>query len=112
MELGFALAGRFLRRRLRISDERTVADVAGICAVFDDVAARVAERRYLVGDAFSAADLTFACMAAPVLAPTEYGSPLPRVDELPPALRELVEELRLHPAGAYALRLFREERRL
>src|SRR5262249_3418248 len=62
IELGFGWVGRFITRRLRISAERIVADVAGIRAVFDEVAARVGERRYLVGDAFTAADLTFACM--------------------------------------------------
>jgi glutathione S-transferase len=107
---GFAFAGAFIRLRLRITPEAVARDEVAIRALFDEVARTLAGRRYLVGDRFTAADLTFASMAAPVLAPAEYGTPLPRLDELPPPLRDLVEELRRHPAGAYALRLFREDR--
>lgn len=109
--LGFSVVGQFLSRRLRISPERITADLAGVRATFDDVAARLQGARYLVGDRFTAADLTFACMAAPMLLPAEYGTPLPNAADAPRALWSLVEELRAHPAGAFALRLFREERR-
>jgi hypothetical protein len=37
--------------------------------------------------------------------------PLPQPDVLPPEMAALVESVRDHPAGRYALRLF-EERRL
>jgi glutathione S-transferase len=111
ISLGFSLARRFLTQRLRITPERIGADLTGIRAVFDDVAARLNGARYLVGDRFTAADLTFASMAAPVLLPAEYGTPLPGAADTPRALWSLVEELRAHPAGAFALRLFREERR-
>jgi glutathione S-transferase len=61
-------------------------------------------RRHLCGDRFTAADLTFACLAAAVVLPPEYGVALPQGL---PELRVFQE----HPAGAYALRLFRELRR-
>jgi glutathione S-transferase len=111
VDLGFSLVGQFISRRLRITPERIPDDLARIRAVFDEVGGRIAGRRYLVGDRFTAADLTFASMAAPMLLPDEYGTRLPGRDEAPPALRELVDEFRGHPAGAYALRLFREDRR-
>ncbi len=63
------------------SVERSIVEVR---RTFADVGARLAGgRRYLCGDAFSAADLTFAA---------------------------LVRELRATPAGAFVLRLFAEER--
>ena len=42
--------------------------------------------------------------------PPEYGVPLPQPEELPAAMAATVRELRAHPAGAHALRMFREER--
>jgi glutathione S-transferase len=111
LAIAFPLAARYIRRRLNVERDVILRDLDGIRRVFDEIGGRVEGRRYLVGDRFTAADLTFASMASPMLVPAEYGSPLPRLDELPPALREVVEELRVHPAGVYALRLFREERR-
>ncbi|MEO7329654.1 MAG: glutathione S-transferase family protein [Minicystis sp.] len=111
IEVALPVAALFLRRRLHISAARNTLDLVRIRALFDEVARLGEGRRYLVGEAFSAADLTFACMAAAVLLPAEYGSPLPRLDEVPAGLRALAEELRAHPSGARALRLFREDRR-
>ena len=64
-----------------------------------------------MGERFSAADLTFASLAAPVVIPEEYGIPLPPLPQLPPGLAAVVEEMRATPAGAFALRMFKEERR-
>jgi glutathione S-transferase len=69
-------------------------------------------RRHLCGDRFTAADLTFACLAAAVVVPPEYGVRLPRPDDLPEPVRSDVERFREHPAGAYALALFATKRRL
>ena len=67
-------------------------------------------RRYLVGDRFTAADLTFAALAAAVLIPSRYGVPLPPVEALPEPFAGEVRTLREHPAGAFALRLYDQER--
>ena len=49
-------------------------------------------------------------IAASVLMPPEYGVPLPQPEVLPAQMAAQVNEFRAHPAGAYALRMFREER--
>lgn len=67
-------------------------------------------RKYLVGGKFSAADLSLACMMAPLIMPREYGVRLPELDEMPAAMRSVVLEFRNSPTGEYVLRLFREHR--
>lgn len=82
-------------------------------AVFDDVSARLAARpgaRWLVEDRFTAADLTFAALSAPVIFPPGYGAKLPVLDEMPAAMVAAVRELRATPAGELALRAYEIER--
>jgi glutathione S-transferase len=80
-------------------------------AAFAAVGERLGDGRpYLCGEQFTAADLTFATMAAPVLMPPGYSVPLPQPAALPPGMAATVEELRAHPAGVHALAMFARER--
>ena len=100
-----------IRRHFGITDETARAAAEHVDEEFDAVAERLADgRRYLVGDRFTAADLAFAALAAPVVVPLAYGTPLPQPDELPEDMAAAVVRWRSHPAGVFALRLFREER--
>ncbi len=101
----------FLRRLLSITPEAARDAALRVDQTLDDVAKRLADgRRYLVGDRFSAADLSFAALSAAILAPDRYGVPLPRIDEVPASTARAVARWRDHPAGRFALRLFAEER--
>ena len=101
----------YVRHLFAIGPETGTEAGAAVRRTFDAVAARLGDgRRYLCGDAFTAADLAFAALAAPVLVPREYGVPLPQPDELPPDMAAGVRAFRAHTAGAFALRLFGEER--
>jgi len=98
-------------RVLDVTPAKAAASEAEVRAVFDAVGERLADgRRYLCGERFTAADLTFATLAAPMLMPEGYGVPLPRVDELPPYAASVARELRAYPAGIHALRMFETER--
>jgi glutathione S-transferase len=111
LPLAYPLVTRIIDRYLDISPAGAERSEAEVRATFDRVAARLADGRpYLCGERFSAADLTFASLAAAVLMPPEYGVPLPQPDELPPTMAAKVLELRAHPAGEYAMKMFREER--
>jgi glutathione S-transferase len=105
-------AVRFGKRELGIGPTSADEDEVLVQRAFDAVAERLADgRRYLCGDRFTAADLTFAALSASVLVPPEYGVPLPQPEILPAETASAVRAFRAHPAGAYALRLFRDERR-
>ena len=109
----FSVGGRLvepaLRRDLGVTAEAAAAALERVDAVFDEVAGRL-RGPFLLGERFSAADLAFAALAAPVLVPEAYGSPLPPVDALPEAMAREVRRLRNHPAGRFALHLYETER--
>ena len=109
---GWPLMVRFVERALDIRPGIEVEDEAAVWRELDYVAELLADGRpYLCGERFSAADLTFAALAAPLIVPPAYGVPLPRPDQLSAPLRALVERAREHPAGRYALALFASKRR-
>jgi glutathione S-transferase len=112
LPIAYPVAARIIDHYLDITAATAARSEAEVRATFDGVAVRLGDGRpYLCGERFSAADLTFASLAAPLLMPPEYGVPLPQPEELPAAMAATVRELRAHPAGAHALKMFREERR-
>ena len=112
----FALGGRVLdpviRRYLGVDESAAARALRNIDHVFDEIAGLLSDGRpFLTGERFTAADLTFAALSAPVTVPGGYGSPLPPLEAMPPAMAREVERLREHPAGVFATRLYAEERR-
>jgi glutathione S-transferase len=107
------LATRLVARRIGLAPDTVEKDSARVMQAFDVIAERLADGRpRLCGERFTAADLTFACLASSILVPPEYGVRLPQPDELPEHIAGQVRAFREHPAGAYALELFRTERRV
>lgn len=103
--------GIALRRYLGVDAASARAALSRVDRVFDDVAERLSDGRpFLLGERFTAADLTFAALAAPMLLPARYGSPLPPPEAMPGSLATEVRRLRSHPAGVFADRLYRDER--
>ena len=112
LPLAYPFVARIIDRYLDITPASAELSETEVRAVFDSVAERLGDGRpYLCGEHFTAADLTFASLTAPLLMPPQYGVPLPQPGELPPAMATKVREFRAHPAGAHALKMFREERR-
>jgi glutathione S-transferase len=109
LSLLYRVVTRWARRELSIG--RVSDDVPLVLAAFDAIAERLADgRRHLCGERFTAADLTFACLAAAVIVPPEYTVTLPQPEILPEPVARDVRAFREHPAGAYALALFRDHR--
>lgn len=105
------LAVRMLKQGLRIDAEGVERSRVKIEETFATVAARLADgRRYLTGDRFTVADLTFAALASPVLLPREHPIGLPHAAELPEVAQTQVAAWRASPAGRFAQRLYTEHR--
>lgn len=75
-------------------------------------------RRYLLGSTFTAADLTFAALGAPVilLAEDNYPQPtypcIPSSEDIPDKMLDFVTRLRQRPSGQFLIRLYKEDRRV
>ncbi|MBL8635248.1 MAG: glutathione S-transferase family protein [Myxococcales bacterium] len=69
-------------------------------------------RKYLCGDALSAADVTLGALGAPMVWPDGYAQvPMPKLSALPAALGQEIEQARQTLAGQLILRLYAEDRR-
>lgn len=102
----------FVARELGIRPGIEAEDERVVWQEFDFAAAQLAQNGpFLAGERFTAADLSFAALAAPMIVPLEYGVALPQPELMPPATAALIRRAREHPAGAYALKLFTELRR-
>jgi glutathione S-transferase len=73
-----------MRRYMKIDAEETTRSRERLATAVSDLMAGLADRRYLVGDRFTRADLAVCALLAPLAMPAGYGVPWPR--ELPPAL--------------------------
>lgn len=102
---------RFMRRALGIRPGIEVQDECDAWRELDFVATLLSDgRTHLVGDRFTAADLTFAALSAPLIAPPRYGVRLPQPRDMPAPTAALVERARDHPAGRFAMRMISEHR--
>ncbi|MCC6619721.1 MAG: glutathione S-transferase N-terminal domain-containing protein [Deltaproteobacteria bacterium] len=107
----FPVLKRLLVASLKLTPTGAGRSTEKVRAIFAEVSTRLADgRRYLIGDTFTAADLTLAALAAPLLYPPGHPIRWPDEGERPPAIRALSEELRGTPAGAFALRMYAEHR--
>lgn len=95
-----------------INVESTVAAHESICKIFEMVESLLVDgQTYLVGDQFSAADLTFATLAAAVVMPTGYGVKFPELSKLPPQMVANIQVFRKTIAGKFVLNLYQEHER-
>jgi glutathione S-transferase len=111
LRLAYPLIRRVIVKGLRISPASAERSRAVVDDIFARVAARLGDgRRYLVGDRLTAADLTFAALAVPVIVPDELAGFMPGREDVPAEVAATVEHYRATPAGVFARRLYAEER--
>jgi glutathione S-transferase len=112
LRAGWRLMSGFVAKELEIEPGIEVEDERIVWRELDFAADQLSQNGpHLCGDRFSAADLTFAALMAPMIVPPLYGVTLPQPEVMPPATAALVRRAREHPAGAYALMLFDRYRR-
>lgn len=111
LHVGLPVVTFAIRKGLRITTDGSRRSMLKVRALFAELDALLADgREFLVGDRFTAADLTFAALAAPVLLPERGIAAYPRVEQLPGPMREVVEELRGTRSGRFGLRMYARER--
>jgi glutathione S-transferase len=103
----YRFATRQILRALHADAERVAMDVELLDAWFDELDRMLVDGRpYLMGDDFTVVDLTWACLAAPVLLPPGYAVPLPQPEQLPDDAAARVRAWRARSSGQLVLRLF------
>jgi len=100
-----------VRRAYKITPESAQRSLDRVQRLFQEIGDRLRDgRAFLVGERFTAADLTFAALAAPMVLPAECRAVQPTLDEVPPEMREVILRMRKTDAGRFVLRLFAQER--
>lgn len=100
-----------IRRSYRVDEESGRASLERAESVLAEVCRWLADgRRYLAGAAFTAADLTFAALAAPLVCAPQYRGAMPPLEALPTAMRSDIDRLRVTRAGAFVLAVYERER--
>ena len=98
----------YYRFRHKISEANLEKDRAVVAAALDRIEQERQGRAYLVGEAFTVADLTAAALLGALLQPPELQYPLQV--ELPPYLRDYRARLLRHPATQWAAGIYRLHR--
>jgi glutathione S-transferase len=107
----FPLLRALIVRGLKVNAAGAERSRRVVDETFTQVEARLADGRpYLCGDRFTAADLTFAALASPLLLPEAMAGLFPLGERKDTPLWRLVDTYRAHPAGRFALRLYEKER--
>lgn len=109
LAIAFPLIRQVVRQAYNVTASAAASSLEEIKQVFEIVNQRLVDNRlYLVGNEFSAADLTFAALAAPALRPSRHLTASSQLDGINSEMVAVIQELRATPAGAYALRLYQQ----
>jgi len=100
-----------MRKALKINPDSVEQSRRQILSSFDELSKRLQpDRRFLVGNELTVADLVFAAGTAPVTVPPEYGAPFPKISEMPAAMQATVTAVQATAAGKHALQVYRQYR--
>jgi glutathione S-transferase len=97
---------------LQLTAARARDALTRIRAIFDKVDRRIASgQHFLVGSQLTLSDLALATSVSPLTLPKGYGSPIPPFEVMPPALQNIMTELRSHDAARFVERIYRDYRK-
>lgn len=107
----FPVVRSLMRKSMKIYPEPVQASAKRLRDVLEFLNRRVAKQAFLVGNAFSRADLSAAALLAPLCQPPEHDFTWPREQTMPPALREFRQEHQNQPFFQWVLTQYRDWRR-
>jgi len=110
LRAGFPALRTAIRRRMDINPETAAASRAKVVAAMDRLEREVCSSGYLVGDAFTVADLTAAALFYAVARPPEFPYPMIAFDELPESWRGFLDSLARRPGGRWVAEIYRRHR--
>jgi glutathione S-transferase len=109
--VAFPLIRLIMKRFMRVHPAGMLRSQNAMRRMFDTIGERLRDGRpYLLGDRFSAVDIAFAAFAAPLLQPAEHPKVRVPAESLTGPLVDEINATQKHPAGLFALRLYREHR--
>jgi glutathione S-transferase len=111
VEVAYPIYAGTLRILLGLSAQKAQDSLDQVRKVFDAVDARLAvQNNFLVGDQLTLSDVAFAVAAAPLVLPPAYGGPIPSFEQMPAPMQAAINEMRARRAGAFALRVYQQQR--
>jgi glutathione S-transferase len=109
MPIYYPLMRMLIAKRLNLTPQSAEAAHAKILSSFAETDKRVADGRlYLNGDRMTLGDIALAAAAAPMLLPQGSGFKLPTLEQMPPPMRTLMDQLRGTPTAAFVRRFYSE----
>ncbi len=110
LRAGWTPISAMMKRGMNVTPDAAQRSLERLRAIFGEVSMRLsAGQKYLVGDAFTAADLTYAALAVPAVMAPQYAWSQ-ALEALPEGMQREIEAFRATRAGQHVLRLYREER--
>jgi hypothetical protein len=109
MPVFYPLMSKLISSKLKLSPEAAEIALGQIQSSFAETDKRVADGRlYLNGDRMTLGDIALVAAAAPLLLPQGYGTIMPTLEQMPPAMKTLMTELRTRPTAAFVQRFYSE----
>ena len=107
----FPRMGKIVRSSFDITETSAAESYREIEIVFARVNKLLVDgRKYLLGDRFSAIDITFAALAAPILQPPEHHIKPTTLELLPAQMQTDMRKAQATPAGKFGLQMYAEHR--
>lgn len=106
-QFGYPVLRLLFKLLLRLNPQRAEAAMERIRVIFDETDQRLRDgRRFLAGDNLTLGDLALASAAAPLLHPPGFDAPVPRADQMPPALQQIANQIATRPTAALVERIY------
>ena len=99
-----------IRQMYQITPENVALDMDRVTDAYERLDTLLENRRYLVGDRFSRADLTLAALAAPTWRPPEHSTYWPPDELYPHEIKAFWARLAKTRTREHILRMYREHR--